>query len=131
MIPLHCMGMLLYLFCDGKTEDNLLGIFNLFDEDGNGTISIDELLNMMAFFIEIGADSGSVDMATVMAEMFVDADRPVAVLVKEVEDAEQVVLGLAVAEEVEQHAHAVERDHAVRFVDICHFLCEQQQLLLG
>merc|ERR1712156_470997 len=44
MIPLHCMGMLLYLF----------GIFNLFDEDGNGTISIDELLNMMAFFIEIG-----------------------------------------------------------------------------
>ena len=48
------MGMLLYLFCDGKTEDNLLGIFNLFDEDGNGTISIDELLNMMAFFIEIG-----------------------------------------------------------------------------
>merc|ERR1711962_1848807 len=47
MIPLHCMGMLLYLF---------------FDEDGNGTISIDELLNMMAFFIEIGADSGKVDM---------------------------------------------------------------------
>ena len=46
--------VLLYLFCDGKTEDNLLGIFNLFDEDGNGTISIDELLNMMAFFIEIG-----------------------------------------------------------------------------
>ena len=41
-------------------------------------------------------------------EQLVDADRPVAVLVKEVEDAEQVVLGLAVAEEVEQHAHAVE-----------------------
>ena len=87
------MGMLLYLFCDGKTEDNLLGIFNLFDEDGNGTISIDELLNMMAFFIEIGehffscvrqdltkshyagADSGSVDMATVMAEMFQKGDQ--------------------------------------------------------
>merc|ERR1712226_95245 len=33
MIPLHCMGMLLYLFCDGKTEVNLLGIFNLFDKD--------------------------------------------------------------------------------------------------
>merc|ERR1712037_400326 len=60
MIPLHCMGMLLYLFCDGKTEDNLLGIFNLFDEDGNGTISIDELLNMMAFF---------------MAEMFQKGDQ--------------------------------------------------------
>merc|ERR1712037_552931 len=72
---LHCMGMLLYLFCDGKTEDNLLGIFNLFDEDGNGTISIDELLNMMAFFIEIGADSGKVDMATVMAEMFQKGDQ--------------------------------------------------------
>merc|ERR1712154_486471 len=75
MIPLHCMGMLLYLFCDGKTEDNLLGIFNLFDEGGNGTISIDELLNMMAFFIEIGADSGKVDMATVMAEMFQKGDQ--------------------------------------------------------
>merc|ERR1712130_279980 len=55
MIPLHCMGMLLYLFCDGKTEDNLLGIFNL--------------------FIEIGADSGKVDMATVMAEMFQKGDQ--------------------------------------------------------
>merc|ERR1711973_467469 len=54
MIPLHCMGMLLYLFCDGKTEDNLLGIFNLFDEDGNGTISIDELLNMMAEMFQRG-----------------------------------------------------------------------------
>ena len=41
-------------------------------------------------------------------EQLVDADGPVAVLVEEVEDAEQVVLGLAVAEEVEQHAHAVE-----------------------
>ena len=29
-------------------------MFNLFDEDGNGNISIEELLNMMAFFIEIG-----------------------------------------------------------------------------
>ena len=65
--------MLLYLFCEGKTEDNLKQVknelvfcllkknyknsfkmFNLFDEDGNGTISIDELYNMMAFFIEIG-----------------------------------------------------------------------------
>ena len=32
-------------------------MFNLFDEDGNGTICIDELLNMMAFFIEIGERS--------------------------------------------------------------------------
>ena len=29
-------------------------MFNLFDEDGNGNINVEELLNMMAFFIEIG-----------------------------------------------------------------------------
>ena len=29
-------------------------MFNLFDEDGNGSINVEELLNMMAFFIEIG-----------------------------------------------------------------------------
>jgi len=74
-IPLHTIGMLLYLFCDGKTEDNLGQMFNLFDEDGNGNINVEELLNMMAFFIEIGADAGSVDMATVMAEMFQSGDR--------------------------------------------------------
>merc|ERR1712241_388930 len=34
-----------------------------------------KLLNMMAFFIEIGADAGSVDMATVMAEMFQKGDK--------------------------------------------------------
>merc|ERR1711970_1133471 len=74
-IPLHTIGMLLYLFCDGKTEDNLGQMFNLFDEDGNGSINVEELLNMMAFFIEIGADAGSVDLATVMAEMFQSGDR--------------------------------------------------------
>merc|ERR1712241_908540 len=74
-IPLHTIGMLLYLFCDGKTEDNLGQMFNLFDEDGNGSINVEELLNMMAFFIEIGADAGSVDMATVMAEMFQKGDK--------------------------------------------------------
>merc|ERR1719323_80730 len=73
-IPLHTIGMLLYLFCDGKTEDNLGQMFNLFDEDGNGTISIEELLNMMAFFIEIGMDTGSVDMAKTMAEVFAKGD---------------------------------------------------------
>jgi len=74
-IPLHTIGMLLYLFCEGKTEDNLGQMFNLFDEDGNGSINVEELLNMMAFFIEIGADAGSVDLATVMAEMFQGGDR--------------------------------------------------------
>merc|ERR1712055_112434 len=68
-IPLHTIGMLLYLFCEGKTENNLVQMFNLFDEDGNGTINLKELYSMMAFFMEIGADQGAVDMATVMAEM--------------------------------------------------------------
>ena len=45
-------------------------MFKLFDEDGNGNISVDELLNMMAFFIEIGMDTGNVDMAKAMAEVF-------------------------------------------------------------
>jgi len=67
--------MLIYLFCDGKTEDNLGQMFNLFDTDGNGTISISELLNMMAFFIEIGMDSGNADMAMVMSEVFQKGDK--------------------------------------------------------
>ena len=50
-------------------------MFNLFDEDGNGNISIEELLNMMAFFIEIGMDTGNVDMAATMAEVFQKGDR--------------------------------------------------------
>ena len=50
-------------------------MFNLFDEDGNGDISIEELLNMMAFFIEIGMDTGSVDMAATMAEGFQKGDK--------------------------------------------------------
>merc|ERR1712055_898201 len=74
-IPLHTIGMLLYLFCEGKTENNLAQMFNLFDEDGNGTINLKELYSMMAFFMEIGADQGAVDMATVMAEMFNSGDK--------------------------------------------------------
>ena len=49
-------------------------MFKLFDEDGNGNISIDELLNMMAFFIELGMDTGNVDMAKTMAEVFQRGD---------------------------------------------------------
>ena len=45
-------------------------MFKLFDEDGNGNISVEELLNMMAFFIELGMDTGNVDMAKTMAEVF-------------------------------------------------------------
>merc|ERR1712243_378548 len=73
-IPIYCILMLIYLFCDGKSEDNLGQMFNLFDEDGNGTISIEELLNMMAFFIEVGMDTGNVDMAKTMAEVFAKGD---------------------------------------------------------
>eukprot|EP00092_Neocalanus_flemingeri_P022114 GFUD01023990.1.p1 GENE.GFUD01023990.1~~GFUD01023990.1.p1 ORF type:complete len:196 (-),score=65.35 GFUD01023990.1:110-697(-) len=74
-IPIYSIALLIYLFCDGKTEDNLGQMFNLFDEDGNGNISIDELLNMMAFFIEIGMDTGNVDMAMVMSEVFLKGDK--------------------------------------------------------
>merc|ERR1711881_254435 len=74
-IPIHSIAMLIYLSCDGKTEDNLGQMFNLFDTDGNGTISVEELLNMMAFFIEIGMDTGNVDMASTMAEVFQKGDR--------------------------------------------------------
>ena len=42
--------------------------------DGNGNISINELLDMMAFFIEIGMDTGAVDMAKTMAEVFQRGD---------------------------------------------------------
>ena len=33
---------------------DIVQMFNLFDEDGNGSINVAEPLNMMAFFIEIG-----------------------------------------------------------------------------
>merc|ERR1712227_532924 len=52
-IPMHAIATLLYLFSDAKKEENLGQIFNLFDEDGNGNININELLSMMAFFIEM------------------------------------------------------------------------------
>merc|ERR1711925_27434 len=53
-ISMANMLILFYLFCSGKTEDNLIHIFNLFDQDGNKVITIDELLNLMSVFIEIG-----------------------------------------------------------------------------
>merc|ERR1711970_839273 len=53
------MMMLLFLFSDGKCEDN------------RAHICLDELRNLMAFFIEIGEGKNhKEDMATVMAEMF-------------------------------------------------------------
>jgi Ca2+-binding EF-hand superfamily protein len=65
------MMMLLYMFSDGKTDDNLSHMFSLFDEDNSNYICLDELRNLMAFFIEIGEGRNhQVDMATVMAEMF-------------------------------------------------------------
>merc|ERR1712029_740720 len=69
-IPMFTIAMLLFWFSDGAQDENLAEMFKLFDEDGNGYISIDELLNMMAFFIELGMDTGNVDMAKTMAEVF-------------------------------------------------------------
>merc|ERR1711874_35796 len=74
-ISMSNMLVLFYLFCDGKTEDNLIHIFNLFDQDGNKVITIDELLNLMSVFIEIGEGKDhKVDLATVMAEMYRKGD---------------------------------------------------------
>jgi Ca2+-binding EF-hand superfamily protein len=74
-ISMANMLVLFYLFCSGKTEDNLTHIFNLFDQDGNKVITIDELLNLMSVFIEIGeGKEHKVDLATVMAEMFQKGD---------------------------------------------------------
>merc|ERR1712058_123649 len=53
-ISIANMLILFYLFCDGKTEENLVHIFNLFDEDGNKVITIEELLEMMSVFIDWG-----------------------------------------------------------------------------
>merc|ERR1712134_74793 len=53
-ISMANMLILFYLFCSGKMEDNLVHIFNLFDQDGNKVITIDELLSLMSVFIEIG-----------------------------------------------------------------------------
>merc|ERR1712198_207199 len=52
-ISMANMLILFYLFCSGKQEDNLAPIFNLFDQDGNKVITIDELLALMSVFIEI------------------------------------------------------------------------------
>merc|ERR1719297_707769 len=42
-IPIHSIAMLIYLFCDGKTEDNLGQMFNLFDTDGSVAIGVEEV----------------------------------------------------------------------------------------
>merc|ERR1719222_161940 len=42
-ISMANMLILFYLFCSGKMEDNLTGIFNLFDQDGNKMITLNEL----------------------------------------------------------------------------------------
>jgi|ERR1711915_89640 len=74
-ISMANMLILFYLFCSGKMEDNLVHIFNLFDQDGNKVITIDELLNLMSVFIEIGEGKNhKVDLATVMAEMYHKGD---------------------------------------------------------
>merc|ERR1711872_983325 len=75
-ISMANMLILFYLFCSGKTEDNLAHIFNLFDTDGNKVICIGELMELMTVFIEIGEGKDhKVDLATTMAEMFHKSDK--------------------------------------------------------
>jgi len=63
--------VLLYMFSDGKTTDNLTQMFKLFDADNSGFICLNELRELMAYFIKIGEGKNHEnDPATVMAEMF-------------------------------------------------------------
>merc|ERR1712154_295034 len=75
-ISMANMLILFYLFCSGKMEDNLTGIFNLFDADGNKIITLNELYEIMAVFIEIGEGKDhTVDLAKTMAEVFKVGDK--------------------------------------------------------
>jgi len=70
------MMMLLYMFSDGTASDNLEQMFNLFDDDNSGFVSVDELKELMAYFIEIGEGRNhKVDIASLIAEMFYKGDR--------------------------------------------------------
>merc|ERR1719397_883028 len=75
-ISMANMLILFYLFCSGKMEDNLTGIFNLFDQDGNKIITLNELYECMSVFIEVAeGKENNVDLAKTMAEMFKKADK--------------------------------------------------------
>ena len=75
-ISMANMLIMFYLFCSGKTEDNLAHIFSLFDQDGNKVICVEELLELMSVFIEIGEGKNhKVDLAATMAEMFQKSDK--------------------------------------------------------
>jgi len=75
-ISMANMMILFYMFCSGKTETNLEGMFNLFDKDGNKQICMDELFEMMGEFIHIAeGKENAVDLAKTMAEMFKVADK--------------------------------------------------------
>merc|ERR1712059_1754 len=75
-ISMANMLILFFLFCSGKMEDNLTHIFNLFDMDGNKIITLNELYEMMAVFIEIGEGKDhKIDLAKMMAEMFKCGDK--------------------------------------------------------
>merc|ERR1711973_708679 len=75
-ISMANMLILFYMFCGGNLKENLVGIFNLFDADGNKIITLNELYEIMAVFIEIGEGKDhAVDLAKTMAEMFKVADK--------------------------------------------------------
>merc|ERR1712107_245728 len=70
------MANMLILFYPGKMEDNLAGIFNLFDQDGNKIITLNALYELMSVFIEIAeGKENNLDLAKVMAEMFKLGDK--------------------------------------------------------
>merc|ERR1712212_472634 len=60
-ISMANMLILFYLFCSGKLEDNLVGIFNLFDADGNKIITLNELYETMAEMFKV-ADKNKDDV---------------------------------------------------------------------
>merc|ERR1711973_355891 len=72
-ISMANMLILFYMFCGGNLKENLVGIFNLFDADGNKVITLNELYEIMAVFIEIGEGKDhKVDLAKTMADMYKD-----------------------------------------------------------
>ena len=54
LTAMSTMLVLFYLFCDGKTEDNLSQMFNMFDMDGN-KVFYDMDMNCNKVLGELGA----------------------------------------------------------------------------
>merc|ERR1712080_357660 len=62
---------LLYMFSGAKCTDTLSQMFKLFDADNSKFICLNELRELMAYFIEVGEGKNHTnDPAKIMAEMF-------------------------------------------------------------